>query len=99
IAVGVQAETRILPSETKSNCPFPATLEMVQQIGQGRITIGVPIDVPFTDVNRLVEARIKGETFSDEAGNVDVTVQRLNVAPARGRLLISMRVKAREKKS
>jgi hypothetical protein len=99
IAVGVQAETRIVPAETKPNCPFPANLEMVPQMDQGRIAIGVPIDVPFADVNRLVEAQLKGQTFSDANGTVDVTVQQLNVAPSQGRLLISMRVKAREKKS
>ena len=63
LTVGVQAETRIVPNETKPDCPFPAQLELVPQIEQGRVNIAVPIDVPFTEVNRLLEAQLKGKTF------------------------------------
>jgi len=30
----------------------------------------VPIDVPFTEVNRLVEAQLTGKTFSTDKGAV-----------------------------
>ena len=63
LTVGVQAETRIVPAETKPDCPFPAQLELVPQMEQGRVNIAVPIDVPFTEVNRLLEAQLKGKTF------------------------------------
>lgn len=100
LVLGVQAETRIVPAETKPDCPFPARLELVAPIGQGRVSIAVPIDVPFTEVNRLVEAQLKGKTFpEDGSGSVDVTVNRATVTPSGDRLLISLRVKAREKKS
>ena len=52
LTVGVQAETRIVPNETKPNCPFPARLEIVPQIDQGKVAIAVPIDMPFTELNR-----------------------------------------------
>src|SRR5215218_6672011 len=35
--VGVEAETRIVPKETKPECPFPATLEIVAPDEQGRV--------------------------------------------------------------
>lgn len=100
MALGVQAETRIVPAQTKPNCPFPATLDLVPPIDQGRVSIGVPIDVPFTEVNKLVEAQLKGRTFpEDGSGSVAVTVNRAAVAPSGDRLLISLRVKVREKSS
>ncbi len=44
LTVGVQAETRIVPSETKPSCPFPQRLEIVTQLDQGKVGIAVPID-------------------------------------------------------
>jgi hypothetical protein len=100
LTVGVQAETRVVTAETKPECPFPATIEIVAPMEQGRVSIGVPIDVPFTEVNKLIEAQLKGRTFpEDGSGPADVTVQSATVAPSGDRLLISLRVKAREKKS
>ena len=61
--------------ETKPECPFPAQLELVPQIEQGRVNIAVPIDVPFTEVNRLLEAQLKGKTFpEDKSGAFTATV-------------------------
>ncbi len=100
LTVGVQAETRVVPSETKPDCPFPARLEFVPQMDQGRIAIAVPIDVPFTELNRILEAQLKGKAFPDDkSAPVEVTVQRANVAASGDRLLMSLRVKAHEKKS
>jgi hypothetical protein len=100
LTVGVQAETRIAPTETKPTCPFPATLEIVPPLERGRVSIGVPVDLPFTEVNRLLEARLKGRTFpADGSGAAEVTVQRATVAASGDRLLISLRAKAREKAS
>lgn len=100
LVLGIQAETRIVPTQTRPDCPFPAKLELVAPIEQGRVSIAVPIDVPFTEVNRLVEAQLKGKTFpEDGSGSVDVTVNRVTVTPSGDRLLISLRVKAREKRS
>ena len=36
LTIGVEAQTRIVPNETKPDCPFPAQLELVPQIEQGR---------------------------------------------------------------
>src|ERR1700736_2360466 len=100
LTVGVQAETRVVTAETKPDCPFPATIEIVAPMEQGRVSIGVPIDLPFTEVNKLIEAQLKGRTFpEDGSGPADVTVKSATVAPSGDRLLISLLVNAREKKS
>jgi hypothetical protein len=100
LLLGLQAETRVLPAETKPDCPFPAKLDVVAWPARGRVNIGVPIDLPFTEVNRIVEAQLTGRTFpEDGSGAVDVTVKGANVAAAGDRLLISLLVNAKEKKS
>jgi hypothetical protein len=100
ITIGVQAETRILPNETRPNCPFPAQLELVPPMQDGVLAVGVPIDMPFTAINRLLEPQLKGRHFpEDGSGPVDVEVLSANIAAAGDRLLIGLRVKAREKKS
>jgi hypothetical protein len=100
LTVGVQAETRILPAESKPDCPFPATVGIVPPLEQGRVSVGVPVDMPFTEVNWLIEAQLKGKTFpEDKSGAVEVTIKRATVAASGDRLLISLRVKANEKKS
>jgi hypothetical protein len=56
--------------------------------------------MPFAQVNTLIEAQLKGRTFpEDGSGPADVTIQSATVAPSGDRLLISLRVKAREKTS
>ena len=61
---------------------------------------GVPIDVPFTEINKLIAAQMVGRTYpEDGSGPVDVTVKSANVVPSGDRLLISLLVRAKEKKS
>jgi Domain of unknown function (DUF4403) len=99
LMLGIEAETRITPAQTRPDCPFPATIDIVPP-GPSRISIGVPIDLPFTDINKIVEAQFTGRSFpEDGSGSVDVTVKRASVAASGDRLLISLLVKAKEKKS
>jgi hypothetical protein len=100
LVVGVQAETRVVPAQTQPDCPFPAALELVPQSEQGRVNIAVPIDVPFTEVNRLLAVQLIGKTFpQDGSGPYEATIRTASVAVSGDRLLISLRVKAREKAS
>ena len=100
LTIGVQAETRIGPSQTKPQCPFPAQLDILTRPEAARLGIGVPIDVPFTEVNKLIDAQLKGQVFGKEAGSAaEVEVRKATVAASGDRLLISLLVKAREKKS
>jgi hypothetical protein len=99
LTLGIEAETRITSAQTKPDCPFPATLVIVPPL-PSRIGIGVPIDMPFTDINKIVEAQFAGRTFpEDGSGSVDITVKRATVAASGDRLLISLLVNAKEKKS
>jgi hypothetical protein len=100
LTVGVQAETRIVPNETKPDCPFPAQLDIVQQLEQGRVNIAVPIDIPFSEVNRLMEAQLKGKTFpEDKSGAFTATIRSVDFAASGDRLLISVGLRANETKT
>jgi Domain of unknown function (DUF4403) len=99
LVIGVQAETRVVPAQTQPDCPFPANLELVPQSDQGRVNVAVPIDVPFIEVNRLLAARLTGKTFQDRNGAYEATIRSASIAASGDRLLISLRVKAREKAS
>ena len=99
LTMGIEAETRVTPTETKPNCPFPATITIVPPT-PGGVAIGVPIDMPFTELNKLLDSQFAGKTFpEDGSGPVDVTVKRASLAASGNRLLISLLVYAKEKKS
>jgi Domain of unknown function (DUF4403) len=93
LLVGVQAQTRIVPNETKPDCPFPQTLDLVPQDSGGRVNIGVPIDIPFTEVSRLLEAQFAGRTFpEDRSGSFAARIKQATVEASGDRLLISLLV-------
>jgi hypothetical protein len=99
VTAGIEAETRITSVQTKPDCPFPEKITIVPPT-PGGVSIAVPIDVPFTDLSRIVEAQFAGRTFpEDGSGPVEVTVKHATVAASGERLLISLLVHAREKKS
>ena len=100
LMLGLQAETRVVSAETKPDCPFPKTLEIVPPVDGGRVSIGIPIDLPFTEVSKIVEAQLTGRIFpEDGSGSVDVTVKSAAIGAAGDRLLISLLVNAKEKTS
>ena len=99
LTMGVEAETRITPAQTKPECPFPSRIVVVPEVTRG-IHIGMPIDVPFADIDKIVEAQFAGRTFpEDGSGSVNVVVKRASIAASGDRLLISLLVNAKEKKS
>src|SRR5258708_29261374 len=99
VTVGIEAETRITPTQTKPDCPFPEKISIIPPT-TGGVSIGVPIDVPFTDLNKILQTQLTGRTFpEDGSGSVDVTVKSASVAASGERLLISLVVEAREKNS
>src|SRR5690349_3635080 len=97
LTMGIEAETRITPSETKPDCPFPATIT-IGPASRGAVNIAVPIDLPFTEINKIVEAQFAGKTFpEDGSGSVDLTVKKASVAASGDRLLFTLLVYAKEK--
>jgi hypothetical protein len=99
LLLGLEAETRVTSTQTKPDCPFPDKISIVPPTGTG-VNIGVPIDVPFAEINKLIAAQMVGHTYpEDGSGPVEVTVKGVNVVPSGERLLISLLVRAKEKKS
>jgi len=99
VTIGIEAETRITPTETKPDCPFPDKITIVPPT-PGGVSIAVPIDLPFANLNKIIEAQVAGKTYpEDGSGAAEVTVKHATIAPAGERLLISLDVHAREKKS
>jgi hypothetical protein len=100
LAIGVRAATRIITAETKPDCPFPAQLEIVPQMDQGQINIDLPIDIPFTEVDRLIESQLTGRTFPlDNSGAFTATFRSAKLAASGDRLLISLGIRANETKT
>jgi hypothetical protein len=100
LTLGLQADTRVVPQQTTPDCPFPAKLDLVQPIDQGRIAIGVPIDIPFAELGRLIDSQLQDKTYpEDGSAPAEVTVLSTAVAPAGDRIVVSMRVKAKERAS
>jgi hypothetical protein len=99
ITMGIEAETRVTPAETRPDCPFPDKITVIPPT-TGGINVAVPIDVPFTELNKLVDSQLAGRTFpEDGSGPVAVTVNHASVTPSGDRLLISLQVRAKEKSS
>ncbi len=99
LMLGIEVETRIIPEQTTPDCPFPARLDVVPQTEQGRISIATPIDIPFTDIDRLLGARLNGKTFPEAGGPFAITVQQVALAASGDRVLVSLHVRARENES
>ena len=100
LTLGMQSENRILPNETKPDCPFPAELEIVPQVDGGRFSLTVPIDIPFAEASRAVTAELKGKTFPDDKSSAfTATIKSVDLAASGDRLLISVGLRANENKS
>jgi Domain of unknown function (DUF4403) len=100
LTFGVEAETRIVPNETKPTCPFPAQVQLVAQMDRGQVNLALPVDVPFTEITRLLNAQLKGKSFpEDRSGGFAATIQSIEVAASGNRLLMSLRVRANETRS
>ncbi len=68
------------------------------QANEGRVAIAVPIDIPFTEVNRLLEAQIKDKTFPENgSGAFAATIRRAAIAASGDRLLISLLVNVKKR--
>jgi hypothetical protein len=98
LLLGVQADTRIVPSESKPNCPFPQQLDLVAQANEGSVNIAVPIDIPFPEVSRLLETQVAGKTYpEDGSGSFAATIKHADIAASGDRLLISLLVNVKKR--
>jgi hypothetical protein len=98
LLVGVQAQTRIVSSETKPSCPFPQQLDIVPQADEGSVSIAVPIDIPFTELSSLLGAQVVGKTFpEDGSGAFAIKIKQAAISASGDRLLISLLVNVRKR--
>ncbi len=98
LLVGVQAQTRIVPDQSKPACPFPEHLDLVPQANAGTLNIGVPIDVPLSEVSRLLDAQLVGKTFpQDGSGAFAATVKHVTLGASGDRLVISLLVNVKKR--
>ncbi|MCC6779593.1 MAG: DUF4403 family protein [Hyphomicrobiales bacterium] len=100
LTIGVRAETRVVPTETKPECPFPDQIQLVPQVERGPVHIALPIDAPIEEVNRLLEAKLVGRTFPEGKGNAVVaTVRTVRLTSTRDHLNITLGIRAKERKT
>ncbi len=98
LLIGVKAQTRIVSTQTKPDCPFPKQLDLVPQANEGAINIAVPIDIPFTEVSRLLEAQVGGKTYPEDGSGVfAVKINQASVAASGDRLLITLLVNVKKR--
>ena len=58
----------------------------------------MPIDIPFTEVSRLLEAQVAGKTFpEDGSGSFATTIKHATIAASGDRLLISLLVNVKKR--
>jgi hypothetical protein len=94
---GLRAETRVLAEETTPQCPFPATLGIVPRQDSGAVSVALPIDLPFTELERLLAAQLVGRTFpQDGSGPARVTVRGVKLTPSGERILVALDFRAQE---
>ena len=72
VTIGIEADTRITPTETQPDCPFPDKITIVPPT-TGGVSIAVPIDLPFTELNKIIEAQLVGQDLSRRTGRVRST--------------------------
>jgi hypothetical protein len=97
LVIGLRAETRVLGEETRPDCPFPARLDLVPRPEAGQVALAMPIDVPFSELDRLLTNQLVGRTFpQDGSGPVLVTVRGISLTPSGQRLLVGLTFDARE---
>ena len=100
LTLGIEAATRVVPNETRPACPFPAQLDLTPPMDSGKLAVGVPIDLPFAALSKLINAQLTGQKFPKEANAaVVMEVKTASLAASGDRLLIALAVKGTERKS
>ena len=65
-----------------------------------RFAIAAPIEIPFTEINRILDLQLKGRIFPVNAdAAAQFKVLRVDIAPSGDQLLISLLVDATEQKT
>jgi len=65
VTLGIEAETRITPAQTKPELPVPGQ-DRHHSPTPGGVSIAGAIDGSFTEINKIVEAQFAGRTFPED---------------------------------
>jgi hypothetical protein len=98
LTVGAEMQARVISAPNTPNCAFPPRLEIVEPT-EGRFSVVAPIELPFSEVNRLLNQQLGNRTILENTAAGQITVHRLRVLPSGDRLLIALRITAREQAS
>ena len=99
LTLGVQAETRIMPSADQARTVRSRPRSnWCRRCEKASCTVGMPIDVPFTELNKRDGGAAQGPHFPGERQRAGRrrSARRRSIAAAGDRLLISLSVKAHE---
>ncbi len=99
LTVGAETQARVISAPNTPDCAFPPRLEIVEPVEEGRFVVAAPIELPFTEINRLLNQQLRNRTVPEKAVAGHITVHRVRVLPSGERLLIALRVTAREQAS
>lgn len=99
LTVGAQTQMRVIAAPNTPDCAFPPNLEIVEPVQEGRFFIAAPIELPFAEINRLLNQQLGNRTVPEQAAAGQITVHRVRVLPSGDRFLIALRVTAREQAS
>ena len=64
LTLGIEAETRITPARDQAQLPVSRDDCPSCRRRRAASSIGVPIDMPFTEINKIVEAQFAGQDLS-----------------------------------
>jgi hypothetical protein len=99
LTVGAEAQARVIAAPNTPNCAFPPRLEIIEPLQEGRFSVVAPIELPFAEINQLLNQQLRNRTLPEQAVAGQITVHRVRVLPSGERLLITLRVTAREQAS
>lgn len=99
LLLGLRAQTRVSSNASKPSCPFPNRLELISGQDTGGVSLALPIDVPFTELNKLLTAQLAGKIFpEDKSGPATVKIHSLELTPSGKRLLLTLNVTVAEQR-
>ncbi|HWP25036.1 MAG TPA: DUF4403 family protein [Xanthobacteraceae bacterium] len=99
LTVGAETQARVTAQPNMPDCAFPPRLDIVKPVQEGRFFVTAPIELPFNEFNRLLSQQLANRTVPEQAIAGQITVHRVHVLPSGERLLIALRVTAREQAS
>lgn len=96
VALKVWAETKIDPIPVKSD-PIPLPEVSPLDASESRLSVALPVRVPYSDIAATLAANFRGKDFSTDtsAGKVRVRIEDLEIYPTSNGLAIGVKIDAK----